>query len=33
VEFFHHREQRHQLLEDLRREAEERVTILCNATS
>lgn len=28
VEFFHHREQRHQLLEDLRREAEERVHIL-----
>ena len=28
VELLHHREQRHQLLEDLRREAEERVHIL-----
>jgi hypothetical protein len=28
VEFFHHREQRHQLLEDLRHEAEERVRVL-----
>jgi hypothetical protein len=28
VEFFHHREQRHQLLEDLRHEAEERVHVI-----
>ncbi len=28
VEWLHHREQRHQLLEDLRREAEERVYVL-----
>jgi hypothetical protein len=28
VEYFHHREQRHQLLEDLRHEAEERIRML-----